>query len=108
MGCSTPKDSLQLPFFDKTRLGYRSLGAQRKRKVFQTVFLQDRQTSKKLVRNGVQKESVANKIVRKGVKRSAKEARSANKVRKVEESTLSSVSTPPGSKSASESSVLPP
>ena len=61
-----------------------------------------------LVRNGVKKEAVARKIVRKGVKRSAKEARSANKVRKVEESTLSSVSTPPGSKSASESSVLPP
>ena len=95
--------------YPKKKIPYiRSLGAQRKRKVFQTVFLQDRQTSKKLVRNGVKKEAVARKIVRKGVKRSAKEAGSANKVRKVDESTLSSVSTPPGSKSASESSVLPP
>ena len=93
--------------YPKKKVPYiRSLGAQRKRKVFQTVFLQDRQTSKKLVRNGVKKEAVpvAKKIIRKGVKRSAKETRSANKVRKVEESTLFSVN----SASVSESSSISP
>ena len=79
--------------YPKNKIPYiRSLETQRN--VFQTVFLQDRQSSKKLVKNGVKKGSkkdvpVANKIFEKGVKRTAVDKlRTANKVRRVEESAM--------------------
>lgn len=76
---------------------------------FQTVFLRDRKTSKKVVKKGIKK-YVTKNMIKRGVKRSAEEAMRSNKVRKVEESTTlsvnsTSVSESPSAGSESSSSV---
>ena len=67
---------------------------------FQTVFLRDRKTSKKVVKKGIKK-YVTKNMVKRGIKRHAEEAMCSNKVRKVEESTTFSVNSPSVSESTS-------
>ena len=86
----------------KNKVPYiRRLGTQWNK--FQTVFLRDRKTSKKVVKKGIKK-YVTKNMVKRGIKRHAEEAMCSNKVRKVEESTTFSVNSPSVSESTSEGS----
>ena len=88
--------------YPKKKIPYiRRLDTQRD--VFQTVFLRDRKTSRKVVKKGIKK-YVTKNMIKRGVKRSAEEAMRSNKVRKVEESTTFSVNSPSVSESTSEGS----